>query len=676
MSFTEIFGGTVIWPSNVSYLPLDLDANTTLEWPLEAATGSNLVARIIDITPTGEYTITMPPADETGEGQTILFNNLGPDDVDIVDNDGGALLTLSQGEVWQIYLTDNSDAAGTWRVFQYGASTAQAQAAALAGPGIVAIGSTLGQAMTMSTINTTPYTLASGDRAQGFVWIGAVGTVNLPAAATAGGNWFVNIRNGGTGALTIDPSGAETINDEATLVMNPGDSAVIATDGSEWWTIGLGKQAIFAFDYTTIDLAGESGDYVLAGAELNRIAYEFTGALAGNTVIRVPNTVQQYWVLNSATGFTLSLQTVDGSTPVSIASGDKSIYYSNGAEVVLAVTTSGIATPISIADGGTNATSAANARSNLGAAATGNNTDITALQGLTAAVVAVTFAGDTNTGYGTSGADALAGNVGGSLAYKITNTAGGNLSFGALSLDSITSGVGNTAMGYEAGTAATTADNCTLVGREAAELLTTGDNNTAIGYLALGKVTTGGQNTALGSGAGFEITGNQNTCLGTNVASASALTGDNNTLVGYNASPSGSGVSNEFTLGNSSVSNLRCNDTSISALSDERDKTNIEPIPLGLKTIREMRPVMFDWARRDGSLKGAKDFGFIAQELDKLKTIKGYRKHLRLVHKNNPDRWEADPMKTYPVLIRAVQQLADICDEQAKKIKELEARIG
>ena len=71
-----------------------------------------------------------------------------------------------------------------------------------------------------------------------------------------------------------------------------------------------------------------------------------------------------------------------------------------------------------------------------------------------------------------------------------------------------------------------------------------------------------------------------------------------------------------------------------------------------------MRPVKFDWATRDGSRKGRKDFGFIAQELDQVEQQFGTQQYTRLVHKDNPLMWEADTMKTYPILVKAVQELS------------------
>jgi hypothetical protein len=175
------------------------------------------------------------------------------------------------------------------------------------------------------------------------------------------------------------------------------------------------------------------------------------------------------------------------------------------------------------------------------------------------------------------------------------------------------------------------------------------------GYYSGYANTTGANNTFLGTWAGYTTN-----------------TGDENTSIGYAAASSSSSVSNEFTLGSTNVANLRCNDTTISSLSDIRDKTNIEDIPLGLDFVNKMRPVSFDWNRRDGSFKGRKEFGFIAQELKEIQDETDYSEHLRLVHEDNPDKLEADPMKTYPVLVKAIQEMAAKIAILENKINELE----
>ena len=370
-TFTQVFGGTTIYPSDVSYLALTLSADTSLEWPLESNSNENPAARIIDVTPTGSYSIIMPPADQTGTGQTVLFNNLGPQSVTVKNSAGATLLSMGQGEQWQIYLIDNSTAAGTWRVFRYGAATAQAQASALAGYGLAATGSTLSQS-TPVTLFSTNYTAGATDRAKAYVWNGGLGTFTLPSAVTVGNDWFVAVRNEGTGNCVVTPQGLETVNSAASLTLAPGDSVTLITDGADWFTLGLGQSAVFAFDYTSINLAGESGDYTLTGSELNRIAYQFTGALAGNVEVVVPKTTQQYWVYNNTTGgsYTLRVKTNTQSPGVLVTRGSRAILYCDGSEVVDAET-GGIATPVAIADGGTGATTANAALINLGGTSVG-----------------------------------------------------------------------------------------------------------------------------------------------------------------------------------------------------------------------------------------------------------------------------------------------------------------
>ena len=397
-TYTQIFGGTTIYPSDVSYLSLTLTADTALDWPLESNTLLRPAARIIDVTPTGVYSILMPPADQTGTGQTVLFNNLGPQTVTVKNSVGGTLLSMGQGEQWQIYLTDNTTAAGSWRVFRYGAATAQAQASALAGFGLTATGSTLSQSTPVTLFNTN-YPAGGSDRAKMFVWTGGLGTLTLPTAAGVGADYFVAVRNGGSGNLIIDPQGLETINGAANLTLAPGDSATAVTDGTNWYTLGLGQSAVFAFDYTSINLAGLSGNYTLSGAELNRIAYEFTGAIVGNIDIIVPKTTQQYWVTNSTTGgsFTLRVRTNTQTPGVLVARGSRAILYCNGNDVVDAET-GGIAVPVAVADGGTGATTAGGALINLGGTAVGTGLFTAATTNDAWSVLGVAPAGTVNGG--------------------------------------------------------------------------------------------------------------------------------------------------------------------------------------------------------------------------------------------------------------------------------------
>jgi len=178
------------------------------------------------------------------------------------------------------------------------------------------------------------------------------------------------------------------------------------------------------------------------------------------------------------------------------------------------------------------------------------------------------------------------------------------------------------------------------VGFEASKAITTGQYNTAVGTYALAACSTSHGNTSLGYRAGDSIT-----------------TGAYNTSIGYYSDPAGPESSGNFTLGDGNVSTLRCNDTSISSLSDERDKTDIIDSPYGLDFINTVQPRQFKWQTRDGNTKDNKTrLGFVAQEL--LVACDGNNDVLDLVMDENLEKLEAKQGNLLPILVKAIQELS------------------
>ena len=233
---------------------------------------------------------------------------------------------------------------------------------------------------------------------------------------------------------------------------------------------------------------------------------------------------------------------------------------------------------------------------------------------------------------------------------------------GRNALASMTSGSANTAVGVQACNATTTAVNNTAVGMYALANNTTGGHNTGCGYQALYNVTTGTDNIAVGKQAGDQIT-----------------SGDNNLMFGMDSGRSNSPTNliddedNHICMGNNSHSYFGCR-VSLTATSDERDKTDITDFTKGLDIINSLRPVTYKWDMRsnysddlsvtpDGSKKDSKiNIGLIAQEVHAVEKANGYgadNDDSLFVHlSKNKLQYGITYERLVPVLINAVKELS------------------
>ena len=278
------------------------------------------------------------------------------------------------------------------------------------------------------------------------------------------------------------------------------------------------------------------------------------------------------------------------------------------------------------------------------------------------------------------GAGAISTNTGVGNGVLIANTTGfNNTANGLQALFATTSGFNNTANGVNALYSNTSGGENTAVGYETLRANTVASGNVAIGHQTLLRSTTAFNNTAVGLRAlEFTTSGTTNTAVGIGAGATGAqanTTGGNNTFLGAEATGASATASNVITLGNASVATLRCQVTTITSLSDARDKKEITSLRAGLGFISKLRPVSFTWNSRDQGKVDIEDTGFIAQELLAVQEDTGIVIP-NLVSQENPDRLEAGYGTLLPVLVNAVQELAEMVKELQGEIATLKSPIN
>jgi len=267
-------------------------------------------------------------------------------------------------------------------------------------------------------------------------------------------------------------------------------------------------------------------------------------------------------------------------------------------------------------------------------------------------------------------------NLGIGLEVLRDNTTGNqNTGIGVRSLQVNTTGSLNVALGALALQFNTTGNNNLAIGSAALRNNTTGISNVGIGRDALLDNANGEANTAIGLGALEKNTGNFNTAIGYRAGNANTAndntTGANNTFIGSEAVGASATASNVITLGNSSIATIRAKVTTITSLSDIRDKTNVMPLNYGIDFIKKLNPVSFDWDMRDGGKIGISEIGFIAQELQQAQIDYGVNVP-NLVYDINPDKLEASYGVLIPIIVKALKEQQSLIDELKQRILNLE----
>ena len=335
--YTSPFTGTVVQPTDVSYLELNFSSNVQLYWPAIVNPTQTPAARIIDATPsTSGLVVTLPVADQGTVGADILIRNFGASAFTVQDYDGTGSVTINPGVSKYFYLSDNTTEAGVWQNVTFGAGTSSADAASLAGNGLVALAGKLNATQNVIEVSSPP-TITNATRAGTILWIGGNDTITLPTATSLTAGWFIAFRNAGTGTLTFTPQGTSTINGQQSLDVNPAESGFIIFQQStnNFFTVGLNVPANVTFTSATYDVDSIVGNTLnlTAFAPIIQTYVALSGTRSVDLDVTLPATTQLYVLVNNTgePSYNITFQ-VSGSlqTPINLADGQVALVLSDG----------------------------------------------------------------------------------------------------------------------------------------------------------------------------------------------------------------------------------------------------------------------------------------------------------------------------------------------------------
>lgn len=126
---------------------------------------------------------------------------------------------------------------------------------------------TAGTQTLFPSVRTSNTILGATDRGSELFYTSGTFSQTLTAAATLGNGWYIWAMNTGSGVVTWDPNGAETIGGATTAAMNNGDVWLVACDGSNFQLTrinGSNKQVFTSGSNTLTVPAGVYRFYVEA----------------------------------------------------------------------------------------------------------------------------------------------------------------------------------------------------------------------------------------------------------------------------------------------------------------------------------------------------------------------------------------------------------------------------
>ena len=340
-TYVSPFTGDVIQPTDVSYAAVTFAADVDLYWPQYVNAGQQVIARVMEFTTsTAALTVTLPNALQGSVGQDILIRNMGNVAFTVNNFGGVGSFFVGVGEAFYTYLVDNSTAAGSWGVFQFGTGTSSADASTLAGVSTSAILGKLEVALVTSEYNLSNPVINTQSRGSCYVWTGGAATWTLPPVADLSEGWFLLVRNNGTGSLVIGTSSiSSAIDGQSNITLPLGDSCIICVDrnpsSQDFFTVGRARPNSLTFTSATYDVDSIVGSTysIVSNTPIIQRYTALSGSRTTSLLIEMPAVTQIYYIINDTgqNGYNVDFQVPgSGQTPVVIANGQQVIMLSDG----------------------------------------------------------------------------------------------------------------------------------------------------------------------------------------------------------------------------------------------------------------------------------------------------------------------------------------------------------
>lgn len=334
MTYTDVFGNNTLPPAEYGYASFNLTTDSTFVWPYNSSNASFTVAKVMDMTCSAGVSLVLPNATEVSTGEDFMVRNVGSETLTVKDASGAQVTQVLPGAATYFYLTSNATTDGLYGVIAFGVGTSSVDAASLVGYGVKAIGSSLNQSHPVVQ-TASSFDLDADYRAKLVVFSGGAATFSLVSAAVLGDDYFTLFRNDGTGTVTLTAYSGDYIDGMASMQVQPGESLILVCTGTQWFTVGYGRSALYQFTQLTKDVSA-GGTITLTAAEASNKLITFVGNPSSAVSVVVPATVAVYYTQSAiSTAQTITLKTASGAG-TGITQGSRIIALCDGTNVVSA----------------------------------------------------------------------------------------------------------------------------------------------------------------------------------------------------------------------------------------------------------------------------------------------------------------------------------------------------